>query len=62
MENWREKSEYFSDQVNQKTDIPILRIWFLRTQDIYKSNQQQQKNPKTQQPKKIQNITPQTCW
>lgn len=60
MENLRERSEYFCDQINQKIGIPNLRIWFPRT--LGTDKQQQQKTPKTQQPKKTQKKPPQTYW
>lgn len=43
-ENWYERSEYFCDQMNQKTDIPNVSIQFPRIPGTDKTNNK--KNPK----------------
>lgn len=52
MENLRERTEYFGDQINQKTDIPNPRIWFPRTLGTGKTNNSNKKHQKLNNPRK----------
>lgn len=45
-ENWYERSEYFCDQMNQKTDIPNVSIPFPRIPGTDKTKQNKTNNKK----------------